>query len=72
MHNKKQVLIAISRRIGAIESYVYQMCIPNFQKQSYVTNLKIKYTNTLLSSTVLGLMVQALAPVCLGSDLGHP
>lgn len=48
------------------------MCIPNFQKQSYVTNLKIKCTNTLLSSTMLGLMVQALAPVCLGSDLGHP
>lgn len=57
MYNKKQVLIAISREVRAVESYVYQIGIPNFPKQSYITNLTIKCTNTLLSSTILGLTV---------------
>ena len=48
MHNKEQVLIAISRGVRLVECYhVYQTCIPNFQKQNNnITHLTLKYSHT--------------------------
>lgn len=73
MHNKGQVLIAISKGVRVVENHLYQTHIPNFQKQNNnITHLTKKITNTLLSSIMLKLMVQILEPVCLYSDLGLP